>query len=500
MEDEAAAPTVTAVESETESTSAQQESQGSSDEDVAAELRKSAATVLANESEQHEQEQEQEEEETCAGSTLLDVANSMKLEEASTTQLKASQPETSEAEQDEAAVRVLSGKTVSKSKSKSKQKRKKSALPCNPAAWDKLFVGSSGTPTSSRRRGKEAAHAKAHTSAAQRAKVVQMRASRERLSRSSSYSSSPRAKGKTRKGDESGTNGRDRDRDKGKGKSKSAEHDECTFEPRINKSSRNMVRGSGSFLKRFETAHDSKQLALETRRAKAEYEARVDKKVCPSCGATQSYDECRHHKNKCRDCKKAFKHKLLWQEVGSGFIDRMEAKLEEKERKVAELEEKTAPSFLPSSKVVYDADLGATYVSRPAPVAWEDVRQSFMGRMERDAKKRQVKRVLAEQDALRTAGCTFTPELAAHNYGRRPESQHGDVDLGLLDDSFQERMERDCARRERERAQNELRTALGATLGDFGDTIGAFKKRSAWDDADAAFSGGLRRNPSGQWV
>ncbi|GBG31461.1 Hypothetical Protein FCC1311_076852 [Hondaea fermentalgiana] len=264
----------------------------------------------------------------------------------------------------------------------------------------------------------------------------------------------------------------------------------CTFQPKINKSSKSMVRNSGPCLKRFEIAHENKEQALRTRRGKAEYEARVDKKVCPQCRATQSYDEFKHRKNKCRDCKVAFRHKVVWQDVSDGFLDRMETKMRESESKQAELEMEMCPAFRPQEKIIYDAAFGTTRKVKTRPMAWEEVQTGFMQRVENDLRTREAKRAIAEREALRSVGCSFQPTLATRGSAT-------EFDVSVPGEYFAERMERDAQRRRRVKAQNEVRAKYQSTLLD--PSLG-FKKRSAWDDSQLVFAGGRHRNSTGRWM
>jgi len=248
-----------------------------------------------------------------------------------------------------------------------------------------------------------------------------------------------------------------------------------------------MIRSSGPLLQRLQSAHESRTASLEHRRAKASYDARLDKKMCRKCGAEQSYDEVRSHKNKCQTCKEPFRHRLLWQEVGDEFLSRQESKLREREEKIADLETKTAHPFQVPERLVYDSELNVSRKLRPAVARWEEVQTGFMTRMETDARRREVKRVLAEQAAMDAAGCTFQPTLTA-----RSESDFG------LDATFEERMERDAVRRHRERAMNALRAEH--QTGSIVDCTASLRGKAAWDSDQLEFSGGIRRNPSGRWL
>ena len=54
------------------------------------------------------------------------------------------------------------------------------------------------------------------------------------------------------------------------------------------------------FTIRMEAKERSRRQKLERKRGEKEYEQMIDKKVCPKCGAIQSYDEVVSRRNKCK--------------------------------------------------------------------------------------------------------------------------------------------------------------------------------------------------------
>jgi len=244
---------------------------------------------------------------------------------------------------------------------------------------------------------------------------------------------------------------------------------ECIFQPKINRKSKEMVRNSGAFMKRFQASHETKTMTLELRRAQQEYEAKLNKKMCPSCKAEQSFEESRTHRNKCRDCKIPFRHKLLWQDVQESFLQRAESKIREKEEKLADLVFRSTPRFRPSTAI---------------PVEWKQVESSFMDRMEYDMKRREMKKILTKREAMEE--CTFKPNLVSQQFSH---------ETSFPDGSFEDRMEQDFIRRQRERTRPKLRTQDRL----FDPAVG-FKKAAAWDETPIKFSGGHRRRPSNKWL
>lgn len=88
----------------------------------------------------------------------------------------------------------------------------------------------------------------------------------------------------------------------------------CTFAPKTNCTSKNVMRQCGydfaheeraPFVDRLTRNEKQRRDRLARARGKADYDF-MDKKVCPKCGAVQSYDEY-IDKRKCQDCNVAYK-------------------------------------------------------------------------------------------------------------------------------------------------------------------------------------------------
>ena len=90
---------------------------------------------------------------------------------------------------------------------------------------------------------------------------------------------------------------------------------ECTFQPCItgdkkkkkknNDEDEDEKRGEDSkfaFINRMEAEERSRRDELEFAMGKAKYDALVDKKTCPRCGAKQSYDEFKEKRKSCVHC------------------------------------------------------------------------------------------------------------------------------------------------------------------------------------------------------
>lgn len=86
----------------------------------------------------------------------------------------------------------------------------------------------------------------------------------------------------------------------------------CTFRPTLTSTSAESGRAKGShgdddaksnFIERQEAAARSRREEQDFSIGKAAYDKLVDKKICPKCGAKQSYDEVKEKRKKCPNCQ-----------------------------------------------------------------------------------------------------------------------------------------------------------------------------------------------------
>ena len=72
----------------------------------------------------------------------------------------------------------------------------------------------------------------------------------------------------------------------------------------------------------------SKMNRLEESIGQRDYNAKIDKRYCPKCGAQQKYDEVVEKKKKCPVCNVTYMPKISWAQVGSGFFDKNKVAVE----------------------------------------------------------------------------------------------------------------------------------------------------------------------------
>ena len=98
----------------------------------------------------------------------------------------------------------------------------------------------------------------------------------------------------------------------------------CTFRPKINKrnTSEGDSEGAYSFVDRQYDEFKKHIEEMYYAQQQKDYDALVDKKICPSCGATQKYDEIREKRKLCPTCKEPYEYKVKWSRVAKNFYER----------------------------------------------------------------------------------------------------------------------------------------------------------------------------------
>lgn len=123
---------------------------------------------------------------------------------------------------------------------------------------------------------------------------------------------------------------------------------------------------TNEFLRRLDQQVETNAKKQERLRAEQEYDAKVDKKRCPSCGNVQNLEQVLKRKNKCMTCGVRYRASMTWREVRHDFLRRNEEFLE---RKSSRRRQRT-------SNV------------KKSPLVWKEVKDCFLKRVEEASKSR----------------------------------------------------------------------------------------------------------------
>eukprot|EP01031_Cornospumella_fuschlensis_P027877 gene27877-33662_t len=222
------------------------------------------------------------------------------------------------------------------------------------------------------------------------------------------------------------------------------EAQECTFRPHLRssaqkKSSREHRDDDGakedprfSFISRQEAEERNRREELQFKIGKLDYDALVDKKVCPQCGAKQSYDEVKEKRKLCVNCRVEYTNPLTWAKVRSRFWK----KCQEFSKRVAqhkqEILDELEREFKFVTKKVVDERGKVVEVQVPrSHVLTDEEEQEFFRRIEEKLteKEANVKRLERE---LYDEKYTFKPTVK--QYKSANQDSDDDISNGYSDD------------------------------------------------------------------
>ncbi|CAM9111508.1 unnamed protein product [Ectocarpus sp. 4 AP-2014] len=128
-----------------------------------------------------------------------------------------------------------------------------------------------------------------------------------------------------------------------------------------------------AFLYRMDAQERAKNAAMEHRRGELAYKAALDKRVCPGCGAEQSYDEVEEKRKICPNCEAEYRKPKTWASVRKGFLNRVEAFQESKREAFQAATQSRMRTFALGSHRSYDG-------AERERLFWEDIGDDFVYR------------------------------------------------------------------------------------------------------------------------
>jgi hypothetical protein len=109
-----------------------------------------------------------------------------------------------------------------------------------------------------------------------------------------------------------------------------------------------------NFIYRQEAKERTRSEKREFKKGKEDYEARMDKKYCPKCGAKQSYDEVKEKRKLCPNCNVEYKHKTAWGNVEKSFFKRQNEIYEKAQASKEKLAQSLLESEFKATRTRYD--------------------------------------------------------------------------------------------------------------------------------------------------
>ncbi|EGZ29484.1 hypothetical protein PHYSODRAFT_477866 [Phytophthora sojae] len=150
----------------------------------------------------------------------------------------------------------------------------------------------------------------------------------------------------------------------------------------------------------MEAAERNRQKKLELSRGENDYNARLDKKSCPKCGAPQSYSEFRDKKKKCQMCGVEFRFVNAWGDIEHSFTSRMA----EASRAQAERKEQIYAQVTAEETIRHRVTKTAKQLQYEQRIATKHNKKTFLDRNYKPNSDSKPKKAQLELEAKRKAG------------------------------------------------------------------------------------------------
>lgn len=182
------------------------------------------------------------------------------------------------------------------------------------------------------------------------------------------------------------------------------------------------------FISRQEADARIRREELAFVQGRADYDAKLNKKVCPQCGAKQSYDEVKEKRKICPNCRVAYGHSLAWNTVSKKFF----ANMHTYQRRVKEHRERILQEVMREFSTVemkfVDTKTGKITTQRverrDKKLNKEEEEEFFLNLKERMAHHEELLKKLGQE--VYSELCPFTPTLS-HDQSHKKKT-------GLLED------------------------------------------------------------------
>ena len=240
---------------------------------------------------------------------------------------------------------------------------------------------------------------------------------------------------------------------------------ECTFKPAIVKKRQNSEGGDDkkevevdgkpkfTFMDRMESKEHGRREKLNERIGKKAYDAILDKKYCPGCGAKQSYDQILNKIKKCEDCGIAYKAKTTWTSVQGNFMKKQLDQASNREKERQKLVEGILKDKLRERYSKFDHKKGELVVDEKAierelngaRVWTDDIQKEFFDRQENSLEKK-VTKMKEVEDKIYQEKYPFKPLIRKK---QQDDEDMEDEASGI--EEFLRRLEEDLERRRFER-------------------------------------------------
>lgn len=245
---------------------------------------------------------------------------------------------------------------------------------------------------------------------------------------------------------------------------------ECTFRPHTKGKKANKRNGGAagdddngakedpkfSFISRQEAEERNRREDLAFRIGQQDYDALVDKKICPLCGAKQSYDEVKEKRKKCPNCSVEYANPRTWGKVSAQFWKKCAAFTAHVGMKHEKLMKELDDELLYVTKKQLDANgqLVSVRIPRNKQVLTAEEEAAFFERMEIKMVKKAEKLRALEKEVYEEK-CSFHPTVRRRRVDSDEEDDFSDDDKNVVQ-AFLQRYEEDMDYRREKMPQKYL--------------------------------------------
>lgn len=171
------------------------------------------------------------------------------------------------------------------------------------------------------------------------------------------------------------------------------------------------------FLLRQEGDERARRESLQYEQGRLNFESRLDRKQCPSCGAKQSYDEFKEKRKVCPACELEYRPALTWGSIASSFLRKVKHCEQDKQRRLDQLRQE----LIASSQPCHEGDKQQRKMAR-------EQLEEFLSRLDEAMARREMRLQQIAMEAGREL--TFQPNARTDEQRARDKASRKKGDGG----------------------------------------------------------------------
>jgi hypothetical protein len=209
---------------------------------------------------------------------------------------------------------------------------------------------------------------------------------------------------------------------------------ECTFRPLINGKKKKEKKDSDdegkvedpkySFISRQEAEERMRREELAFKQGKLDYDAKIDKKVCPKCGLKQSYDEVKEKRKLCPVCSVEYTNPQPWGKVSKQFFQKCYDYSRRITNNKKRIKEEFGKEYKYITRTVYDRKTGKLVMiqeERKNQLTEEEMAE-FFERLKKQMAEHKIFMKTLEKE-IYDEYCTFKPHIEKYGEHKKLDDE-----------------------------------------------------------------------------